>query len=362
MKSAMKSGKGLGCRLIVVKHIAIALFAGCSICFVSGCANEEYAETINGIPWVYRIIDGKVQLGNSGCTNVVPRYATGGIFVPSHINSMIVDTICENAFLKCNRIIAVVLPDTLVECSAYAFRGCSSLKAVYFHGDKPSCSSYTFLETGSKDDAYDEYESHFPILFHQVGKKGWADSDQRGYSFAIDMNSIPQAKSAINEKLAAINLACGNFKEYFDAYHAGKEVLNLLTDQSITEVQREESLHAYDDNAIVIGGTVFGVDKFGDRAVVTLQGETGSPWHRAFTVMVTSKADNQSEFKRLNKGEKISVRGKVVFNVVHGITDAAMVIPFTVMYDKEKETARLKDCLVALDALETLCNSASENP
>ena len=343
---------------------------------LTGCESKDYVECINGVTWTYQIVNGKVHLQNHGCTNVVPADVRGQISIPAKIGGIDVVSIGENAFLRCRysridipegvlsikqnafkgtRLSAIVLPKTLTECSEYSFRECELLKAVYFRGDCP-VQFPGYFSTGLN------YTYPFPIIIHAVdGKDG---SQHKGLSVDMRFEAISQLMSEITDKIAAIDESSNGIRLYFDEYDKGEKVLNLLSNTDLTDAQRESKLHNYDNSFVVIEGMVFNVDNFDGRASITLQGKTGYPEHRNYTVMVTSKVDNPSTFQTLSRGDKVTVRGKMVFNTWHCITDVEKTKSWLEMRELSEKmgadkVSDLKNSLIALGELEALCD---ENP
>ena len=54
------------------------------------------------------------------------------IVIPDYYNNLPVKVIDEYAFMGCNKLERVTIPNTIISINAYAFSDCTSLKAVTF--------------------------------------------------------------------------------------------------------------------------------------------------------------------------------------------------------------------------------------
>ena len=354
-------------RSLICKNVVFLMVIVCALMLcTSGCASRDYVENINGVQWSYQIVGNKVYLQNIGGTNVVPIGTSGRLKIPAKIGEMEVARIGENAFKNCDRITVVELPETIVECNVYAFRGCTSLKAVYFHGNRPSLGYDSFLET-HPDGCYDW---DFPVIFHTIRKDGWTDSDERGKSFAVDMSdtSLQQLKSKVNEEISSIDITYGDLKEYFDDYDRGKKVIDILGSKGLTDAQRERCLSEYHSKHVVIEGRVSDVSDFNGRAAIDLivemvkYGTELNPYDTSVTrrkvdICVTSRKDNASSYcQHLSKGDNLTVRGTLTASGIwHSITDAETVVGWMEMIETKEKRKRLKACISAVDALLGKC-------
>lgn len=63
---------------------------------------------------------------------------TGSVFIPSSIDGLPVTTIGDSAFLNCDSIENIILPDTITAILDNAFSNCGSLSQIQFKGKAPS--------------------------------------------------------------------------------------------------------------------------------------------------------------------------------------------------------------------------------
>ena len=155
-------------------------------------------ETVDGIPWYYRVTDGKADItieDDNYVRPAIPQSAQGAIQVPSALGGYpvtsvgrcafygcsgltsvtipsSVTSIGEGAFYGCSGLTSVTIPSSVIRIGYGAFYGCSSLLRVYFLGNAPEANSL-----------YDDYdcwwgdENGAPITlvsYVREGSTGWS--------------------------------------------------------------------------------------------------------------------------------------------------------------------------------------------
>ncbi len=97
---------------------------------------ETWVDPETGIEWQYTLSEAGVSLG-SNPTNpdqqsatAVSRDTSGAWVIPSRINGRPVTAIGNGAFMKCEGLTSVTIPDSVTAIGALAFASCTSLTAI----------------------------------------------------------------------------------------------------------------------------------------------------------------------------------------------------------------------------------------
>ena len=83
-------------------------------------------ETVGGITWTYRVVDDEAEIYNDG-SSAIPASTSGAITIPATLGGKPVTSIGERAFLLCNCLASVTIPDGVTSIGEAAFDCCSGL-------------------------------------------------------------------------------------------------------------------------------------------------------------------------------------------------------------------------------------------
>ena len=89
-------------------------------------------ETIDGVTWRYKIVDGNAVIGrrHPQFCSAISVSTAGDLAIPSSLGGYPVTSIGEWAFYKCAKFSSVTIPHGVTSIDAWAFSGCSGLKSV----------------------------------------------------------------------------------------------------------------------------------------------------------------------------------------------------------------------------------------
>jgi len=74
----------------------------------------------------YKISDSQVTITITACN----RSAKGGLVIPDKIEGLPVASIGDQAFMGCNSLTSITIPDSVTNIGVYAFMSCSSLTSI----------------------------------------------------------------------------------------------------------------------------------------------------------------------------------------------------------------------------------------
>ena len=86
-------------------------------------------ETVDGIEWTYRVVDGKAEIYN-GYNAAIPTSTSGAIAIPSTLGDKTVTSIGSCAFRDCSGLTSMTMPNSVTNIGSSAFYGCSGLTSV----------------------------------------------------------------------------------------------------------------------------------------------------------------------------------------------------------------------------------------
>lgn len=95
-------------------------------------ALAKYA-TVDGVRWAYALRNGAAELGQGSvytANNTIPRTTEGGIIIPSSLSSYAVVKLDNGAFLDCDKITSITVPNSVTIIGNGVFEGCSSLTTI----------------------------------------------------------------------------------------------------------------------------------------------------------------------------------------------------------------------------------------
>ena len=108
-------------------------------------------ETVDGVTWMYRVVDGAAQIGGgSGSTPAVATDTMGAIEVPATLGGYPVTSIARYAFQNCTNITSVVVQDGVTSVGSCAFYNCSSLESVTLPDSVTSLGGSMFYDAALK--------------------------------------------------------------------------------------------------------------------------------------------------------------------------------------------------------------------
>ena len=183
LKPAKKSHRGLwvgGLLLLVVGMVALCLVYACVL--KKGHSSKApivvNTEIVNGIKWTYRVkhgvFFGKAEIGN-GSSAAIKASTTGAITVPSRLGGYPVTSIGPKAFLECDGLTSVMIPDSVTSIGSGAFYCCRGLKSVTIPDSVTSIGSSAFhacsgLKSISVAAGNNNYKSANGLLLSKDGK------------------------------------------------------------------------------------------------------------------------------------------------------------------------------------------------
>ena len=122
------------------------------------------------------------SIESPGSVKVVPR----GIFSRCKILETVIlnegiETIDATAFRNSTSLAEIVIPNTVVKCSEFAFIGCTALTKVKFEGNAPS--DFKNQDAGLEE-LYADWRAPFTVYYHE-GATGFTTPEWMGYKTEI---------------------------------------------------------------------------------------------------------------------------------------------------------------------------------
>ena len=133
--------KGL---VMVKKCTAICLFA-IGLVIASFGADNVFTETVNGLKWTYRVVDGEAVLGGNNDARAIPTSTFGAITIPDKLGGWVVTGIGSHAFHDCNAITLASIPESIKHIENDAFRECSGLITMVIPNSVTSIGGHAFF-------------------------------------------------------------------------------------------------------------------------------------------------------------------------------------------------------------------------
>ena len=146
-------------------HWEIVSWIGCLLFFLSlASAVMKYTktgkETIDGVTWRYKIVDGNAVVGrrHPQYCSAISVSITGELTIPSSLGGYPVTGIGEHAFYKCKKLTSVTIPNSVTNIERCAFEQCGGLTSVEIpesvatldYAAFGSCSSLTTVKLRGK--------------------------------------------------------------------------------------------------------------------------------------------------------------------------------------------------------------------
>ena len=114
-----------------MKSICRIIYAMTGCCVATCCFGAEaFTETVNGLEWTYRVVEGEAVLGGNNGGSTIPTSTFGAVTIPDTLGGYTVTGVGDNAFRGCNALTRIIIPNTVKYISIYAFRECSGLMTM----------------------------------------------------------------------------------------------------------------------------------------------------------------------------------------------------------------------------------------
>lgn len=216
------------------------------------------------------------------------KESCSSLILPDKINGLPVTRISQGAFYKNKTLTLIDLPYTLKTIDAQAFRGCTSLKTVYFPSQMENLGDYLFYDCTSLTSLY------FPKKCTTVSERILTGSN-------LEFCSLRQAALELNADIFLSN------EDTLLLEHM-KELLKTIVSESDTDAEKVRKIHnwitsncSYDTAVLQDGSTidpdsytVYGVMN-NHKAVCAGYAETFSLFMKLCnipSIYITGKADN----------------------------------------------------------------------
>ncbi len=117
--------------LEIVSWLGLVLFV-----LLLGFMSEKLAktgkETIDGVTWRYKIVDGNAVIGRKHpqFCSAISVSTVGDLEIPSSLGGYPVTSIGEHAFYKCKKLTSVTIPNSVTNIERCAFEQCGGLTSV----------------------------------------------------------------------------------------------------------------------------------------------------------------------------------------------------------------------------------------
>ena len=112
-------------------------------------SSDVFTETVNGIEWTYRIVNGEAVLGGNNNARTIDTATFGAISVPEALGGYVVSGIGGCAFQDCTALTLITLPSNLRFISNEAFRNCSGLMTMNVPDGVTSIGARGFYNCGN---------------------------------------------------------------------------------------------------------------------------------------------------------------------------------------------------------------------
>ena len=86
-------------------------------------------ETVDGITWIYRVVDGEAEIFNDEFA-AIPYDTAGDVVIPATLGTYHVTRIGDWAFENCKSVTSFTIPDGVTEIGESAFEYCEAMKSV----------------------------------------------------------------------------------------------------------------------------------------------------------------------------------------------------------------------------------------
>ena len=128
------------------KKMIPACFASIIAATISVAADNVFKETVNGIEWTYRVVDGEAVLGGNNKARAIDTSTFGTVVIPQEIGGYSVQSIGDAAFQDCNAMTLVSIPDGVRSVGNNAFRNCPGLMTIDFPASVTFIGNYAFYQ------------------------------------------------------------------------------------------------------------------------------------------------------------------------------------------------------------------------
>ena len=117
---------------VFILPITLWCFLPCqSECSEEACSLKQQRETVNGVEWKFVVNNGSSIICNRDKKDsAISKDVKGNILVPSRLGGMPVRNIGRYAFYESTNVVSISIPEGITNVSAAAFLGCQSLQHV----------------------------------------------------------------------------------------------------------------------------------------------------------------------------------------------------------------------------------------
>ena len=112
------------------RHTIVICFAMILVATIAMAVDNVFTETVNGMEWTYRVIDGEAVLGGNNNARAIDTSTFGAITVPEMLGGRTVGGIGGHAFEGCSALTRITLSGNLRYIANDAFRSCSGLMTM----------------------------------------------------------------------------------------------------------------------------------------------------------------------------------------------------------------------------------------
>ena len=100
-------------------------------------------ETVDGIEWTYRVVDGKAEIYNNGSAAILDT-TSGAITIPSTLGGKPVTSIGNAAFYECYDLTSITIPNSVTNIGEQAFECCDGLTSITIGNSVTNIGNYAF--------------------------------------------------------------------------------------------------------------------------------------------------------------------------------------------------------------------------
>ena len=187
-----------------VKYIGREAFVGCTgllLHVVSGSYAEQYAKE-NGINYTYSPMDDSkdfvYQVTGAGTVQVTEYLGTSAVVsIPAYLGGYAVTAIGDKAFMECESLVVLTIPEGVTSIGTWAFRKCTALANVSFP------ESLKVIGGGAFDDCFALTNVTLPSNLTEIGNEAFVSCN------ALTGITIPGSVKTIGDRAFKY---CGHLK------------------------------------------------------------------------------------------------------------------------------------------------------
>jgi len=96
---------------------------------------ETWRDPVTGITWRFTLENGEASLGGkigtAAVLSAVWQSTVGDLKIPNELDGYPVTSVGEGAFLTCDKITSISIPQSVRNIDRWAFEGCDSMTSIY---------------------------------------------------------------------------------------------------------------------------------------------------------------------------------------------------------------------------------------